>query len=156
MQLKLKRSQKLGGLMGGKVIFILDARAEPSAEEAALIKKYALGKMNVYDSAARKKHQSNSAGHFDVASAGSLLAVPSAMGIASSLWGNARGLASAAMSALSLSVTVDSLISGQHIECKDLDELLGAEAAISEACKNTKTYIDVASTFDGREEVVEF
>ena len=80
MQLKLKRSQKSGGLMGGKVIFILDARAEPSAEEAALIKKYALGKMNVYDSAARKKHQANSAGHFDSASGGSLLAVPSAMG----------------------------------------------------------------------------
>ena len=65
MQLKLKRSQKSGGLMGGKVIFILDARAEPSAEEASLIKKYALGKMNVYDSAARQKHQANSAAHFE-------------------------------------------------------------------------------------------
>ena len=154
MQLKLKRSQKSGGLMGGKVIFILDARAEPSAEETALIKKYALGKMNVYDSAARQKHQANSAAHFE----GSKLEgfMPPGIAVASSLWKTTRGLASAAMSALSLSVTVDSLISGQHIECKDLDELLGAEGAISEACKNTKTYIDVASTFDGREEVVEF
>ncbi|PWT80932.1 MAG: hypothetical protein C5B44_04585, partial [Acidobacteria bacterium] len=43
MQLKLKRSQRTGGMMGGKVIFVLDARAEPSAEEASLVKKYNLG-----------------------------------------------------------------------------------------------------------------
>jgi hypothetical protein len=60
------------------------------------------------------------------------------------------------MMALSLNVTVDGLISGQHIECKDLDELLGAESAIIEACQNAKGYLDVASTFDGREQVLEF
>ena len=156
MQLKLKRSQRAGGMLGGKVIFVLDARAEPSPEEAALIKKYSLGKMNVYDSDARKKHQASATGHFDNASGGPIFAVPTGKGIAASMWSNARGLASSAMMALSLSVTVDSLIAGQHIECKDLNELLGAEGAISEACKNTKAYLDVAVTFDGREEVVEF
>jgi hypothetical protein len=56
MQLKLKRSQRAGGMLGGKVIFALDARAELSGDEQGLVKKYALGKLVVYDSEARKKH----------------------------------------------------------------------------------------------------
>jgi hypothetical protein len=53
-------------------------------------------------------------------------------------------------------LTVNNLMSGQHIECKDLDELLGAEAAIVEACQNLKAYLETALTFDGREELHEF
>lgn len=155
MQLKVKRSQRAGGMMGNKVIFILDARAEPTGEEASLIKKYGLGKINVYDSEARKKHQASAVGHFDTA-AGSPVFNATGKSVAGALWSNARGIASSAMMALSLSVTVDGLISGQHIECKDLEELLGAEMAMIEACKNTKNFITVASTFDGREEVLEF
>lgn len=47
MQLKLRRSQRAGAL---------DARAELSADEQGLVRKYALGKLVVYDSEARKKH----------------------------------------------------------------------------------------------------
>lgn len=147
MQLKLRRSQRTAGLTGGKILFALDARIEPSAEEASLIKKYKLGGMVVYDSDARKKHAEAGYGHFDEAASSS---------VGRSLWKNARGLASAAMMALSLRVTVDGLMSGQHIECKNLDELIGAEQQIIEACKTTKAYLEVALTFDGREEVLEF
>ena len=153
MQLKLKRSQRSGGLMGGKVFFGLDARADLSADEQGLVKKYALGKLVVYDSEARKKHTESSYGHFDDAVNTQGVGFSSA---GRSLWKNARGIASAAMMALSLRVTVDGLMSGQHIECKDLDELLGAEAAILDACKSLKAYLETALTFDGREEVVEF
>jgi len=131
----------------------LDARADLSPDEQGLVKKYSLGKIVVYDSEARKKHGAAAYGQFDNA------ATTPGYGMSStgrSLWSNARGLASAAMAALSLRVTVDSLMSGQHIECKDLDELLGAEAAIVDACKNLKAYLETAQTFDGREEVVEF
>jgi hypothetical protein len=154
MQLKLKRSQRSGGMLGGKTIFVLDARVDPSAQEAALIKKYGLGKMVVYDSAARQKHQAHAMAHGE-AGAG-LPWNPTAGAVASSLWSTTKGLASAAMASLSLSVTIDGLISGQHIECKDLNELLGAMHAIKEACQTTKNFIDVATTFDGREEVLEF
>lgn len=147
MQLKLKRSQRSGGMLGGKVIFALDARTDLSAEEKGLVTKYALGKLIVYDSEARKKHSEAAFGHFDEATSSST---------ARSLWKNARGIASAAMMALSLRITVDGLMSGQHIECKDLDELLGAEAAILNACRNLKAYLEASQTFDGREEVVEF
>ena len=152
MQLKLKRTQRSAGIMGGKVIFGLDARTDLSKEEQALVQKYALGKMVVYDSEARKKHQESAYGHFGDATGGGY----DMSSAGKSLWKNARGIASAAMMALSLRVTVDSLVSGQHIECKDLNELLGAEGAILDACKSLKAYLDTAVTFDGREEVVEF
>lgn len=148
MQLKLTRSQRAAGLTGGKVMFGLNARAELSPEEAELVRKYKLGKLVVYDSEARKKHNASAYGHFDDAAGGG--------SVGGGLWKNARGLASAAMMALSLRVTVDSLINGQHIECKELDELLGAEAAIRDACQSLKAYLETAVTFDGREEVVEF
>lgn len=153
MQLKLKRSQRMGGLTGGKVLFALDARAEISKDEQALVSKYGLGKIVVYDSEARKKYGDAAYGHFDDAVNTQGFGMSSA---GKSLWKNARGIASAAMMALLLRVTVDGLVSGQHIECKDLDELLGAEAAILDACKRLKAYLETALTFDGREEVVEF
>lgn len=145
VQLKLKRSQKAGML--GKTSFMLDARAELAPEAKALVHKYGLGSLSIYDSKAREKRTAEAFSHFDIAS----IATP---GVA--LWKTARGIASAALMTLSLRVTVNSLMNGQHIECKDLDELLGAEAAIVEACKNLKAYIETALTFDGREELLEF
>jgi hypothetical protein len=153
MKLLLRRSQRAGGMLGGKVIFALDARTELSPDEKGLVQKYNLGKLVVYDSEARKKHGASAYGQFDNAANTPGFDASSA---GRSLWSNARGLASAAMMALSLRVTVDGLMTGQHIECKDLDELLGAEAAIRDACQNIKVYLEAAVTFDGREEVIEF
>lgn len=148
MQLKLKRAQREAGMIGKKIIFALDARADLSNDEKDLVKKYGLGQLVVYDSANRRKHAESAAGHAEAA-----VAERNAGG---SVYRLARGYASMALSALSLRVTVDSLTRGQHIECKDLDELMGAEAAIVDACKNLKAYLETALTFDGREEVVEF
>jgi hypothetical protein len=147
MNLKLRRSQRSAGMMGGKVLFALDARVDLSAEERSLVDKYALGKMVVYDSEARKKYTESMQGHLSDAQSSSG---------GRSIWKTTRGLASLAMAALALRVTVKSLMDGEHVECKDLDELLGAEAAIAEACKNLKAYLETALTFDGREEVLEF
>jgi hypothetical protein len=47
MQLKLRRSQRAGGVLGGKVIFALDARTELSPDEQELVRKYSLGKLIV-------------------------------------------------------------------------------------------------------------
>ena len=145
IQLKLKRSQKTGML--GKTSFILDARAELSPQAKGLVTKYGLGTLVIYDSKARQQRAEEAFSHFDIAS----IANPG-----KALWKTARGLASAALMSISLRITVNTLMSGQHIECKDLDELLGAETAIVEACKNLKGYIETALTFDGREELLEF
>lgn len=154
MQLKLTRSQRTGGLMGGKAIFVLDARADLTPDEAALVKKYGLAKLVVYDSEARKKHQEAAYGNFS--DAGNVPLAAGSKDVGRSLWSHAKGVGRAAMMALSLRVTVDSLIGGEHIECKDLNELLGAEGAIRDACSHLKAYLETALTFDGREEVVEF
>lgn len=37
-----------------------------------------------------------------------------------------------------------------------MDELLGAESAIREGCETLRTYLDLAVTFDGREEIIKF
>lgn len=153
MQLKLTRSQRTGGLMG-KTIFVLDARADLTADEAALVKKYGLAKLVVYDSEARKKHQEAAYGNFT--DGGNVPLAAGGKDVARSLWSHAKGIGRAAMMALSLRVTVDSLVGGEHIECKDLNELLGAEGAIRDACGNLKAYLETALTFDGREEVIEF
>ena len=147
MQLKLKRSQRAGGMLGGTVVFMLDARADLTAEEQDLVKKYKLGKDVVYDSEKRKKHAETAVAHAEATSG---------LKSAKVFYYVARASVSAAMAALSLRITVDSLMKGQHVECKDLDELLGAQNAILEACDALRNYLDVAQTFDGREEVIEY
>lgn len=139
MKLFLRRSQKSGGMLGGKIIFALDARIEPSDEEQSLIKKYKLGSEIVYSSENARKH-ANAA--VDQSNRGTFSGV-------------AKGMMSLGLASLSLTCTIDSLSRGQHIECKDLDELMGAESAIRDACEGAKAYIELAGTFDGREEVVE-
>jgi hypothetical protein len=148
IQLKLRRSQKSSML--GKVVFVLDARADLTPEAKALVAKYGLASLAIYDSQSRRNKMEAATGHFDEAQAASYT------NVGRSLWKNAQGLASAAMMALTLRVTVSSLMAGQHIECKDLDELLGAEAAIVSACGNLRAYLETAATFDGREEVIGF
>jgi hypothetical protein len=136
MQLKIQRSQRNAGI-SGKVIFCLDARAFLSAEEQANVGRYRLGGQVIYNSQASRKHldRANEAGR-----QGSYL----------------KSLASTAMAALNLNITIDGLQRGQHIECKDLDELLSAEEALMSACENLKNFLRLAATFDGREVVIDF
>ena len=139
MQLVLRRSQKTTGLISKSAVFVLDARAELKPEELAAIKKYGLGNQILYASAKSKSH-AETAMSVDPTTGGGFL----------------RGIAAAAMSRLSLNITVDSLTKGQHIECKDLEELLGAEEAIQNACQAIRGYLEIAKTFDGREIVIDF
>lgn len=140
MQLKLKRSQKTGGIMAKSVIFALDARAELSSEERAAVERYKLGSLVIYNSEASRRYL-DAADH--------TLSDGTAGGIA-------KGIASLAMAKMKLNITVDGLTRGQHIECKDLDELLGAEEAIRNACEVLMEYLALAKRFDGSEEIIEF
>jgi hypothetical protein len=132
MQLKMRRSQRSSGILGKTVMFMLDARLDLTAEEAANVKKYKLGDQVIYNSAASRKHLEAAA---DARARESFLSTA----------------ARTAMHRLSLNITIDGLTKGQHIECKDLDELLGAEEALRQAAQATHTYLEVAQTFDGRE-----
>jgi hypothetical protein len=66
-----------------------------------------------------------------------------------------KAYAQLALSKMSLNISIDSLTQGQHVECKDMDELLGAEGAIRSACEQMKSYIETSKTFDGQEMVFE-
>ena len=118
------------------MIRTLDARAEYTPEEMANIKKYKLGGQVIWNSAAGEK----ALGNFNNA-----MASQSVIG----------GLTNLAKLKMSLNITIDSLGNGQHIETESLDELIGAEEALMQGCQNAKSYLEVASTFDGAERVVE-
>lgn len=140
MQLKLTRSQREGGVVSRSVIFCLDARVQLTTDEQANITRYKLGSQVIYNSEASKRHLAKQEALLNSGSAG----------------GIAKSFVSLAMAALNLNITINGLQRGQHIECKSLDELLGAEEALMEACKTLRSYLDTAATFDGREVLVDF
>lgn len=131
MQLKVRRNQR-SGMLGGKVVFTLDVMAELSGEERALVERYKLWSEVVYSSEAANDNAARM-------HAGSVKALGAVL----------------VDKVLKRFFTVKHLVSGEHIECKDLAELLGAEEQVRIACANLKKYLEVAQTFDGREEVVE-
>jgi hypothetical protein len=158
MQLKLKRSERRSSVRG-KPIFMLDARMEVSADILDTIRKYSLGSRVVYESSTREKHREAAMGHLeDSKSDSSVLFAPPTEHLKDAgrtAWKLTRAAVSMGLSALSLRITISSLISGVHVECKDMEELLEAEEAIQTAAINLKHYIDTAGTFDGQEQVVE-
>jgi hypothetical protein len=154
MVLKIKRSTKDGVL--GRVIYIIDARMDASAAIRSTIAKHRLGSRVIYESDARQEHRAAAQRHIDESSSdNSLFAPPSEhlKGVGKTLWKLSRAAVSATRAALSLRITVNSLLSGVHIECKDLDELGEAEDALVAAKSNLEGYIARLGSFDGREEI---
>jgi hypothetical protein len=140
MQLKIKRSQRDGGVLGNTAVFCIEARVALTQRERDAVKRYKLHNQVLYNSKEAEKHIAHAEANLDGKSVGGLM----------------KGLAHAALSRMALSITVASLEKGQKVECKDLDEVLGAEEAIIEACRSMKTYLDLAATFNGMEAVVDF
>jgi hypothetical protein len=147
VQLKLQRSQRPGGVLGTTVIFCLDARADYSPAEAANIGKYKIGSQVVYSSQAARRHIENTHRHLDRVDS-DLLRDKAA--------GLARGAFSLALAKMSLNISIASLGRGHHIECKDLAELLDAEQALMDACRNVKQFLAAAATFSGSLILVDF
>jgi hypothetical protein len=139
MKLRISRSQKSGGMVNKHVTFCIDARAELTPEEAADVKKYGLGKQVIYNSQRSKEHLSKSEAN---AERGGLAFV--------------KAFANIAMAKFSLNITIDSLVKGQHIEATDMNEMVGTENALHEACETMRTFLETAATFDGKEEVFDF
>jgi hypothetical protein len=157
MLLKLKRSQRSSFM--GKVVFVLDARMQLTAEEYDLVRKYQLANDLIYESASRKQSKEAALAHLERTKGGAGFHDSTGaqlLGAGKTLYRLARAGASATAAALSLRITVGSLLSGVHVECKSMAELLGAENAIVEAASNLRSYLETAATFDGQEEIIEF
>ena len=147
MQLRLQRTQRAGGLAASTILFCLDVRADYSEEERSNINRYKLGGQAVYNSRAAQKYIDATGDHLERTQEGS---------VGSRLVGLARGAATLALAKMQLNITIASLGRGHHVECKDLEELLEAEDTIRTACKSLTKYLEVASTFDGSEVIVEY
>lgn len=124
MKLLLRRNQKTNIL--GKIIFLLDVRAELSEEETSNIKKYKLGDTMLYE---RDK----------------IVGGTGLIGVASRL----------ALKMLNISITVDDLYKGKQIECKDIVEMIAVEVQIKEACETFKSILTAAAQFGG-EEIIQY
>lgn len=139
MQLHLRRTQREGGIVSKSVIFCLDARVQFTTEEQQSITRYKLVNQVIYNSEASQRMLERR----EAANDGSTM-------------GHLKGIAFVAMAAMKLNITIASLSQGQHIECKTLDELIGAENAVVDACGNLRAYLDCAATFNGSEVVIDF
>jgi hypothetical protein len=121
MKVLLRRDQRDGLL--GKVIFVLDVRAEVSEAELANIRKYKLGKEFLY---ARNSDAPTDPG-----------------------W---KGVGKMILfHALNLTLSVNDMISGKKIECKNILEMLATEQQIREAAINFGRVLEAASHFGGEE-----
>ena len=134
MQLKVRRSQQKKGVVSKSVKFLLTARLDLSQAEKYAVDEYKLGDMVIYNSEQSQKHLDG-------------------MDRSTSAVGT---LARMAMAKMSLNLTINNLTAGKTVECSTLDEVIAAEESIKEACENVKAYIEIAQTFDGREETFEF
>lgn len=123
MKLLLRRDQR-PALIGGKVVFMLDVRADISAAEKELVRKYKLGETKLYAS-----HE---------ITGGSGL-----VGLASRL----------AYKAVTLTVSVNDLANGKRVECKDIVEMLAIEEQIREAALTFNQVLHAAANFGGEEAV---
>lgn len=131
MQLKLKRSQasSLGGNITFKLFFIVDL----DTDEAAALDTYKFGRHVVYET---PKGAAASAG------------LRGAEG-----WsGLGRGLAATmAAKAFNQIITVNDMVKGKEISCKDISEMIVAEEQIREACQNLSHILFVCRNFEGEE-----
>src|ERR1700730_11314241 len=123
MKLLIKRDQQMGGMLGNKAMFQIMVRAEISPEEQKAVVQYRLEDTVLY-----KK--------YEVSGGSGLL-----------------GLASrAVLNATNVVVTVNSLVSGSWVICKDVADMLAVEEQIIEGAKMFKQVLHAAMTFGGDEE----
>jgi len=126
VKLLLRRDQQTSGVIRSTITFSLGVRAEISDEELRNIQKYKLGDSVLYSRG-------------ELVDKGSGL-----LGLASRL----------AFKAMNISVSVNDLVSGKRVDCKDILEMLAVEEQIKEAAMTFKQVLDAAAHFGG-EEVVE-
>lgn len=128
MKLLIRRSQK-SSLMG-KAVFVLEVRADISAEEKNHINKYKLADTLLYERSDTRAKGSGVLG-FTASVAANLV-----------------------LAAMNISITVADLANGRKIECKDIIEMLAVEEQIKEAAATFKQVLDAAAQFGG-EEIIE-
>ena len=127
MELLLTKSQK-SGMLSSTITFVLNIKTSLTSEEQALVKKYKMGKEVVYEK------------------------LP--VGAAVSSMGSIAGtLTAITAKALKLIFTVDDLVKGRTIECKDMLDMIAAESQIRAAADGLWGILQASKNFEGEEVV---
>jgi hypothetical protein len=151
--LKIKKTTKQG-LTG--IIYMIDARIDASPAIRSVIATHRLGGRLVYESDKRQQYlQMAQVRANQSRSRVPLLASAEEQfkGTASTFFRLGQAVYNRARAALALKITVDKLLLGVHVECKNVDELGEAESAIIAAKHNLEGYLEELATFDGREQI---
>jgi hypothetical protein len=110
-------------MLGGKIIFQLDVRADLTADERSNITKYKLGDTVLYE---RNTLVDRGSGLLGVASR-------------------------TAFRAVNISVSINDLARGKRIECKDIVEMVAVCDQLKEAAQTFKVVLETAAQFGGEE-----
>ncbi len=141
MKLVILRTAKGDMLRKGGLTVALQAELSP--EERTLVREYDLAKVVLTEAVAGQR-----IGGAGRAALGGLVK-------AASVGGALTGMgARAAKGALVQSMTVEELVGGKNVECKDIEELVAAEARGREAAAVLKALLGAAGKV-GQEEVIE-
>ena len=124
MKLIIERSQKSAGMISKKQVFSITVRAEISAVEREAIDKYKLSDEVLYVDGDTPDYNPGS--------------------VMSTLGAVAKNMRVGKL-------IVRNLVDGKTFESDNIADMLGTEEQITNAAKNLKTYLDVATTFGGRE-----
>jgi hypothetical protein len=157
IEVLIARSQRMNWLR--RVVFMIDARLGVSREQLELMKKYRLGRTIVFDSARRERQNELARTHLQMASDKRTLTIclwrEEWRGIFRRLYYLIRALFSFMLGFLFIRITLAKLIRGAHVESRSLDTILATKNAIERAAGDLKAYLEVAETFDGREDLYE-
>jgi len=130
MQLSMRRTQGSSGILSKNVKFSLEAKVKLTPAEAEHVQKYKMGSEIIYskDRMGYNPHGNDTAG------------------------GMLRNVAAIAAA---ITITVNDLIRGRTVECKDILEMTAIVEQIKHACENFKSMLDAAAQFEG-EEVIDY
>jgi hypothetical protein len=127
MELLLSKSQK-SGMLSSTITFTLNIKTKLTDEEQSLVRKYKMGKEVVYEK------------------------MP-ITGAVAGMGGIAGALTSITAKALRLVFTVDDLVRGRTIECKDILDMIAAESQIRDAADGFWGILQASKNFEGEEVV---
>jgi hypothetical protein len=157
IEVLIVRSQRRNWL--NRVVFMIDVRMGVSLEQLQLMKKYRLGRTLVFDSARRERQNELARAQWEMAREKASRTIclwrEEWRGFFKRIYYLIRALISFLLGFLFIRVTLAKLIKGSHIESKSLDTILAAKHAIETAATDLKRYLEVAESFDGREDLFE-
>jgi hypothetical protein len=161
MQVLIRRAQYEG--FWGRIYYTLDARIEPTADEAELIARHAVASVVVFDSEQRKERMEAAQAHAEATRGQPLVRTGSSEEVffgllqdfASTAYNIGAGGYNLVLGSLEAHVTIQDLLDGAHLESDEAAEILDAERIIRGTIEFLQERLKDLATFDGREDFYE-